>query len=76
MTELQWRRIFADRLSYMMRQNNITQRRLADASGITEAAISYYLSERKSPSFKAIINLAYTLNCTIEDLIDFGEQIQ
>lgn len=76
MTEMQWRRAFADRLSYMMRQNNITQRRLADASGITEAAISYYLSERKTPSFKAIINLAYVFNCTIEDLIDFGEQIE
>jgi transcriptional regulator with XRE-family HTH domain len=75
-TELQWRRIFADRLSYMMRQNNITQRRLAIASGTTEASISYYLSERKTPSFKVIINLAYTLNCTVEDLIDFGEPIE
>lgn len=75
MTELEWRKIFSDRLSFMMRQCNLTQRRLAKASGITEATISYYLTERKSPSFKSMINLAYTFGCTIEDLIDFGEQI-
>ena len=75
MTEIEWRRIFKDRLLFMMRRANITRRKLADESGLTEATISYYLSERKTPSFKAVVNLAYVLGCTIEDLIDYGEQI-
>lgn len=75
MTELEWRRVFSDRLSFMMRRCSLTQRSLAKASGITEAAISYYLTGRKTPSFKSMINLAYTFGCTIEDLIDFGEDI-
>jgi transcriptional regulator with XRE-family HTH domain len=75
MTEREWRNIFADRLSTMMRCNNASRRGVVRASGISEGALSYYLSGQKTPSFKAIINLAYTLGCTIEDLIDFGEEI-
>lgn len=75
MTEMEWRSIFKDRLSFMMRRANLTRRELAERAGLTEAAISYYMSERKTPSFKAIINLAYVLSCTVEDLIDYGEKI-
>ena len=75
MTEQEWRRAFSDRLSFMMRRCKLTQRELAKASDMTEAAISYYLTEQKTPNFKSIINLAYTFGCTIEDLIDFGESI-
>lgn len=76
MTELEWRRAFSDRLSIMMRRGNISRRGLARASGLTEVAIGYYLTARKTPNFKSIINLAYALCCTVEDLIDFGEDIQ
>lgn len=54
----------------------MTRLQLADASGTTKVAIGYYLDAQKTPGFKAIINLAYALGCSIEDLIDFGEQIQ
>lgn len=76
MTEMEWRNIFKDRLSFMMRRENLTRRELAERSGLTEAAISYYLSGQKTPGFKAIINLANVLHCSIEDLIDYGEKIQ
>lgn len=75
MTEREWRRDFADRLQTMMRCNNASRQGVIRASGISEGSLSYYLSGQKTPSFKAVINLAYTLGCTIEDLIDFGEQI-
>lgn len=76
MTEMEWRRAFSDRLSYMMYRNNITRQGLVRASGISESAISYYLSGTKTPGFKSIINLAYALCCTMDDLIDFGEDIE
>lgn len=76
MTESNWRKIFADRLSVMIGYSNATRRGVIRASGISESSLSFYLSGQKTPSFKAVINLAYTLGCTIEDLIDFGEQIQ
>lgn len=76
MTELEWRKIFKDRLSFMMRRANLTRRELVEASGLSEPTISCYLSGRKTPSVKAIVNLAYVLGCTIEDLVDYGENIQ
>lgn len=76
MTEMEWRKKFSDRLSFMMRRANMTRLQLAEASDTTKVAIGYYLDARKTPGFKAIINLAYSLGCTVEDLIDFGEQIQ
>ena len=76
MTEIEWRKIFKDRLAFMMRRANLTRRELAEKSGVSEPAISCYLAGRKTPNVKAIINLAYVLCCTIEDLVDYGENIQ
>lgn len=75
MTEREWRKLFADRLQSMMRCSNASRQGVIRAADISEGSLSYYLSAQKTPSFKNIINLAYTLGCTIEDLIDFGEQI-
>ena len=75
MTEREWRRIFADRLMTMMRQARASRQGIVRAAGISESALHYYLSGQKTPNFKTVINLAYTLGCTIEDLIDIGEQI-
>lgn len=75
MTEKEWRNIFKDRLAFMMRRENLTRRELADKTGLTEATISYYLSGRKTPGIKATISLAYSLGCSVEDLVDYGEWI-
>ena len=75
MTEQEWRRKFAIKLSILIRRSNITRRALADKALISEASLSYYLSCKKSPNFRAIINLAYALGCSIEELIFFGERI-
>ena len=75
MTEIEWRKIFKDRLSFMMRRANLTRRELVEKSGVSEPAISNYLSGRKTPGIKTTIALAYALGCTIEDLVDYGENI-
>ena len=74
MTEQEWRRRFSIKLSILIRKSNITRRELADKANICEPSLSFYLSCKKTPNFRSVINLAYALGCTIEELIDFGEQ--
>lgn len=76
MTELEWLDIFGDNLVSMLHEAKISRRELAEETGLSEATISYYINKRKVPGLKAIINIAYVLNCSVDDLIDFGEAIE
>ena len=75
MSELEWLDIFADNLIEMLDETGMSQRDLAEATGISEASISGYIRRRKVPGVKAILNIAYALDCSITDLIDFGDTI-
>lgn len=75
MTELEWLDIFGDNLASMLNDAHISQRELADETGLSEATISYYISKRKMPGIKSIINISHALNCDVADLIDFGDRI-
>lgn len=76
MTELEWMDIFSDNLVEMMKDAGMTQRELADAAGLSESVVSYYINKQRVPGLKAIINLADVLNCTTAELIDFGDTIE
>ena len=75
MTELEWIEIFGDNLASMLEDARMTQRELADEAGLSESAISRYIHKQMAPSFKAIVNIAYALDCSMDDLIDFGDRI-
>lgn len=75
MTEQEWLDIFADNLKDLMTYANMTQRELADAAGLSDTAISYYINRQKMPGIRAIINIAYALDCEVSELIDFGSRI-
>lgn len=75
MSEMEWLDIFGDNLKDMLKEANMTQRELADECGLSEVAISTYIHKRKIPGLKAIINISYALDCSIDDLIDFGDRI-
>lgn len=75
MSELEWMDIFGDNLVDMLQGARMTQRELADAIGLSEASVSQYINKRKMPGIKAIVNIAYALDCSIDDLIDFGDRI-
>lgn len=75
MHENEWLDIFGDNLASMLYDARYTQRDLAEMSGLSESSISNYIHKRKMPSVKAIINIAYALDCNINDLIDFGDAI-
>lgn len=76
MTELEWLDIFADNLVSLLREARMTRRELADEIGISEAAVSYYINKRKIPSFKILLKMAYVFDCSLDELVDFGEVIE
>ena len=76
MTELEWLDIFSDNLKSALEYANMTQRELADASGVSESSICKYLRKQQIPSLKAIINIAYALDISTDELINFDEPIE
>lgn len=75
MTEMEWLDIFGDNLKSALEYTNTSQRELADASGLAESTISNYINKRKMPSLKAIINIAYAMDISTDELINFDERI-
>ena len=76
MSEFEWLDIFGDNLKSMLAGAGMTQNDLAIETGISKGAISSYINKQKTPTIKSIINIAYALDCSIDDLIDFGECIK
>lgn len=75
MSEKEWLDIFADNLRSIMEDVGISQRELADRVGVSESAISKYIHKMQMPGIRVIVNLAYALNCSMDELIDFGDAI-
>ena len=76
LTEVEWLNIFSDELVARMKSENMTQRKLANATGLSGSIINDYVHKRKVPGYRAIINLAHALDCSIDDLVEFGDTIQ
>ena len=75
MSELEWMDIFSENLASILQDVDATQRDLAEMTGLSEASISNYINKKRLPNAKAILNIAYALNCSTDDLIDFGDTI-
>lgn len=75
MTRGEWKDIFGDNLNDLLQERGFSQRQLAKDSGISMGAISDYVNKFTAPSIFAVINMAYTLDIDIDELIDFGEPI-
>ena len=75
MTEQEWREQFAENLRLRMEEFGYSQRDLADDVGISESAISRYLAGQQVPKVTALLNIAYALDCSLDDLADFQERV-
>lgn len=75
MTKDEWRNIFGDNLNDIIQDAGTTQKHLAKDSGLAVGTISDYVNKWAVPSVPAIINLAYSLDVSIDELIDFGDRI-
>lgn len=75
MTELDWLDAFSENLREIMDEKGYTQRDLADATGLSESSVSYYVAGQRIPGIRAIINMAYELDIDMNEFIDFGDRI-
>lgn len=75
MTELEWMDIFGDNLRDILKEYGMTQRQLAEETGLNEATISSYINKRKIPSMRAIVNIANALDISTDELINLDDRI-
>lgn len=76
MTECRWLREFADNLDCLLYKAHMTQKDLAIEAGISEGSVSAYMHGSKMPTARALVNMAFALNCSLDELMDFGERIE
>lgn len=76
MSELEWMRIFGEKLQFLLKDAWMTQKELADAIGVNESTISRYINAERMPSVKAIVNICYEFGIEPTELIDFGDTIE
>ena len=69
MSEVELIDIFADNLRDLMSERGFSQRELERESGINHASISRYLKKERIPTVKALINLAFALECDLDELV-------
>lgn len=68
MTEDEFKREFAHRLRRLMRVKGVTQEVLSERTGLSQAAISRYISGSRIPNLYAIDKIARALRCTVDEL--------
>lgn len=75
MTEMEWMAEFSDTLVERMIEADISQEALAREAGLAQSTISKYINKRQMPTVRAVVNIAYVLDCDVSDLVDFGYTI-
>lgn len=74
LTEQAWLEILAGNIKSLMAESNMSQRELSEISGVSESAISKYLSAKCMPSVNALVNIAYAFPCAnLEDFLVFSD---
>lgn len=75
MTEAQWCRKFSEKVRKLMGYKGFSQRELARLSKIPENTLGRYLNGRRIPRADQIVNIAKALDCSVTELIQFGEMV-
>lgn len=75
MSEVEWMDIFGDNLRDILKEQNISRRELAQVLGISEATVSRYINKKQMPTMEVIVNMAYELSISVDELIDFGDRV-
>ncbi|MDE7306302.1 MAG: helix-turn-helix domain-containing protein [Clostridia bacterium] len=61
--------IFAERLDELIFENNLTQKQLAESTGVDVASVCRYLGGGCEPSLKALIAIADYFKCSTDFLL-------
>lgn len=76
MDKKEWMGEFGNNLRSLLREEGITQKQLSKESGISQSEISRFIKGSQMPSVKAVINIAYALDCDTDDLVNFDDMIE
>lgn len=58
-------------LSDILKKSGMTQQELADKIGVTKQQINKYVTNRQVMSIQTAKNIAFVLNCRIDDLYEW-----
>jgi transcriptional regulator with XRE-family HTH domain len=61
-------------IAYKCRERKITQKQLAELTGLTEAGISRYISGQRLPRIDILLKIADALGCTLDYLL-YGVEV-
>ena len=67
-----------EHIKALLKEKKMTQKQLAELSGVTESALSHYIKGDRIPSGVISVNVAYALSTTVnhilgkEDILDFS----
>lgn len=75
MSEVEWMDIFGDNLRDILKEQNMSRRELAQVLGISEATVNRYINKKQMPTMEVIVNMAYELSISVDELIDFGDRV-
>lgn len=76
MTEKEWLARFSKKLRDAMEEKGYTQAELAKAIRVSQSTISDYLHASKIPGVRAILNISYALDISVDELTDLGGRIE
>lgn len=74
MTENEWCRIFGKTLLDLLKERGYTQQEFAEEAGLSSSSVSAYVHGHKTPGVRALVNIAYTLDISFDELMDFGDK--
>lgn len=69
-SEEEWRNMFARNLNKKMRNVTMSQDRLAEEVGISQATISKYVNGLATPSSLNLIKITKALRCSVHELVN------
>lgn len=76
MSEQEWMNIFGDNLAKMISKAGYSQEEFAKEAGLSQSTVSKYINKQQLPGIKAIVKIAYVLDCDVTELADFEDIIE
>ena len=60
---------FQERFRMILREKRLTQKQFAEDTGLTESAVSRYLSGNREPALRTLLTIREGLGCTWDELL-------
>lgn len=68
-SELELIDMVGDNLRDLLIETGYSQNDLAKEAGLSQASVSRYINKQRLPNLRAVINMSYVLECSIDDIV-------